>query len=75
MHTLAHMNIRTRIHTRRVTRARARTRLQAGLEARGFQVLRLSTYSTLLVSSLDEQLLQQAKQAAVVTVGSPSAIK
>jgi hypothetical protein len=38
-------------------------------------VLRLNTYDTLPVTGLDPQLLEAAKAAAVVTVGSPSAIK
>ena len=49
--------------------------LQSGLIARGFEVLRLNTYDTLPVTGLDLQLLEAAKAAAVVTVGSPSAIK
>jgi uroporphyrinogen-III synthase len=48
---------------------------QSGLTERGFEVLRLNTYDTLPVSQLDEDKLAAAKQAAVVTVGSPSAIK
>lgn len=38
-------------------------------------MLRLNTYDTVPVSRLDGAALQAAKQAAVVTVGSPSAIK
>ncbi|KAI3427242.1 hypothetical protein D9Q98_007177 [Chlorella vulgaris] len=48
---------------------------QSGLTERGFEVLRLNTYDTLPVSQLDEGQLAAAKQAAVVTIGSPSAIK
>ncbi|PRW50787.1 Uroporphyrinogen-III chloroplastic isoform B [Chlorella sorokiniana] len=49
--------------------------LQSGLEKRGFEVLRLNTYDTVPVTRLDAAALEAAKQAAVVTVGSPSAIK
>lgn len=49
--------------------------VQAGLAARGFEVLCLNTYDTLPVSRLDGAALAAAKQVAVVTVGSPSAIK
>ncbi len=52
-----------------------REALQTGLAARGFEVLRLNTYDTVPVSSLEAAKLEAAKQAAVVTVGSPSAIK
>ncbi|PSC73789.1 uroporphyrinogen-III chloroplastic isoform X1 [Micractinium conductrix] len=54
---------------------KASTELQAGLAARGFEVLCLNTYDTLPVSRLDGAALAAAKQVAVVTVGSPSAIK
>ena len=55
---------------------KASSELQAGLEVRGFSVLRLNTYDTLPVSApLDPTLLAAARGAAVVTVGSPSAIK
>lgn len=49
--------------------------LQSGLERRGFQVMRLNTYDTVPVTTLDGAALAAAKRAAVVTVGSPSAIK
>ncbi|PRW50790.1 Uroporphyrinogen-III chloroplastic isoform C [Chlorella sorokiniana] len=54
---------------------KASTELQSGLEKRGFEVLRLNTYDTVPVTRLDAAALEAAKQAAVVTVGSPSAIK
>lgn len=38
-------------------------------------MLRLNTYDTVPVTQLDAAALKAAKQAAVVTVGSPSAIK
>lgn len=53
----------------------AQRALQSGLEKRGFEVLRLNTYDTVPVTQLDAGALEAAKQAAVVTVGSPSAIK
>ncbi|KAK9804422.1 hypothetical protein WJX72_011920 [[Myrmecia] bisecta] len=55
--------------------AKAGSDLQSGLEARGFQVHRINTYNTLPVEHLDEATLQQARQAGVVAVASPSAVK
>lgn len=55
--------------------ARATPPQQSGLTERGFEVLRLNTYDTVPVASLDADVLEAAKRAAVVTVGSPSAIK
>lgn len=49
--------------------------LQEGLLARGFEVIRLNTYDTLPVKTLDPNALEQAKKAAVVAVASPSAVK
>ncbi|KAL4447907.1 hypothetical protein ABPG75_005126 [Micractinium tetrahymenae] len=54
---------------------KASSELQSGLTARGFEVVRLTTYDTVPVTSLDANKLAAAKKAAVVTVGSPSAIK
>lgn len=49
--------------------------LQSGLEARGFQMTRLNTYDTVAVSTVDPERLQLAKQARVVAIASPSAVK
>ncbi|EFN56503.1 hypothetical protein CHLNCDRAFT_34953 [Chlorella variabilis] len=54
---------------------KASSELQSGLAARGFDVVRLNTYDTVPVTRLDERQLAAARRAAVVTVGSPSAIK
>lgn len=48
---------------------------QNGLEVRGFAVTRLNTYNTVPVRSVDPQHLELAKQARVVAIASPSAIK
>jgi len=55
--------------------AKAATTLQDGLAARGFQVLRLNTYSTRAVSAVDPATLEAARGADVLTVGSPSAAR
>lgn len=55
--------------------AKASTELQAGLAARGFDVLRLNTYDTLPVEALDPGALAAARRAAVVAVASPSAVR
>ena len=49
--------------------------VQAGLTARGVNVVRLNTYTTRQVSSLDDEQLRQAKAARVLAVASPSAVK
>ena len=54
---------------------KASTQLQEGLLARGFVVDRLNTYDTLPVTTLDARELELAKEAAVVAVASPSAVK
>jgi hypothetical protein len=48
---------------------------QTRLAERGFEVLRLNTYDTVPVAALGEEALAAARAAAVVTVGSPSAIR
>lgn len=55
--------------------AKAATTLQEGLEARGAVVERLDTYSTEKVTAVAEDVLARAKEADVVTFGSPSAVK
>ena len=54
---------------------KASTLLQEGLLARGFLVYRLNTYDTLPVTALDEDQLKIAREASVVAVASPSAVK
>ena len=48
---------------------------QAGLAARGAEVVRLNTYSTLPVAALPPAALRQARRADVVAFASPSAVK
>lgn len=55
--------------------AKAGPKLQNGLAARGVEVVRLNTYTTRPVSSLDPDRLQEAKKARVLSIASPSAIK
>lgn len=55
--------------------AKASTLLQDGLERRDFRVLRLNTYNTVTVKSVEAQTLEQARQAKVVAIASPSALK
>jgi len=55
--------------------AKAERTLQDGLAARGAAVVRLNTYSTEPVTSLDAAVLTAAKAADVITFGSPSAVK
>ncbi|CAH2060795.1 unnamed protein product [Thlaspi arvense] len=49
--------------------------LEEGLSRRGFEVLRLNTYTTVPVQSVDAMLLQQALSAPVLAVASPSAVR
>ena len=49
--------------------------LQNGLAARGVEVVRLNTYTTRQVSTLNPIALQAARQARVLSIASPSAIK
>jgi uroporphyrinogen-III synthase len=49
--------------------------VQNGLAARGVQVVRLNTYTTRQVSSISEDALELARQARVLAVASPSAVK
>jgi uroporphyrinogen-III synthase len=56
------------------TSAIAENTLQNGLEARGFTVTRLNTYST-VASSWTEVQLAAAKSVDIVTFASPSAVK
>lgn len=54
---------------------KASSLLQEGLLSRGFDVLRLNTYDTVPVSSIEEGTLRRAREAAVVAVASPSALR
>ena len=54
---------------------RAASTLEDGLEARGATVVRLNTYSTERVASLDPADIARAVAADVVTFGSPSAVR
>ncbi|GAQ79840.1 uroporphyrinogen III synthase [Klebsormidium nitens] len=49
--------------------------LQEGLEARGFKVTRLNTYSTETVRTVDPNALAAAADAPVATFASPTAVK
>ncbi|CAN8284434.1 unnamed protein product [Cochlearia groenlandica] len=49
--------------------------IEEGLSSRGFEVVRLNTYTTVPVQSVDAILLQQALSASVLSVASPSAIR
>lgn len=54
---------------------RASRDLQDSLATSGFTVTRLDTYNTSSVASVPPYLLEAAKEAEVVTFGSPSAVK
>lgn len=54
---------------------KASSEIEEGLSRRGFDVLRLNTYTTVPVQSVDATLLQQALSAPVLSVASPSAIR
>lgn len=55
--------------------AKAGSDLQMGLAARGIDVMRLNTYTTRQVSSISDDALRLARQARVLAIASPSAIK
>ncbi|XP_017981286.1 PREDICTED: uroporphyrinogen-III synthase, chloroplastic isoform X3 [Theobroma cacao] len=46
-----------------------------GLSSRGFQVMRLNTYTTVLVDHVDQIVLEKALSVPVVAVASPSAVQ
>lgn len=54
---------------------KAGNEIEEGLSRRGFDVLRLNTYTTVPVQSVDAMLLQQAMSAPVLSVASPSALR
>ncbi|EOA31131.1 hypothetical protein CARUB_v10014293mg [Capsella rubella] len=49
--------------------------IEEGLSKRGFEVVRLNTYTTVPVQNVDYVLLQQALSAPVLSVASPSAVR
>ncbi|KAI5068990.1 hypothetical protein GOP47_0015291 [Adiantum capillus-veneris] len=55
--------------------AKASHELEMGLSARGFEVVRLNTYSTETVKSIDPSILALAVSAPVVALASPSAVR
>ena len=55
--------------------AKASTDLQDSLATSGFTVTRLDTYNTSGVKSVPPDQLQAAKEAEIITFGSPSAVK
>ncbi|KAI3889788.1 hypothetical protein MKX03_033826 [Papaver bracteatum] len=54
---------------------KAGNEIEMGLTARGFEVTRLNTYSTVPVYDVDQMVLAQALSAPVVAVASPSAVR
>ncbi|KAI3922192.1 hypothetical protein MKX01_005881 [Papaver californicum] len=54
---------------------KAGNEIEMGLIARGFEVTRLNTYSTVPVYDVDQMVLAQALSAPVVAVASPSAVR
>ncbi|PWA52111.1 uroporphyrinogen-III synthase protein [Artemisia annua] len=55
--------------------AKAGHDIEEGLSNRGFQVMRLNTYTTEAVQHVDQMIFEQALSASVVAVASPSAIR
>ncbi|XP_051183227.1 uroporphyrinogen-III synthase, chloroplastic [Lolium perenne] len=55
--------------------AKAGHEIQNGMRARGFEVTRLNTYTTVPVQDVDPQILKLAVSAPVVAVASPSALR
>ncbi|KAJ9559844.1 hypothetical protein OSB04_005004 [Centaurea solstitialis] len=55
--------------------AKASHDIEEGLSKRGFQVIRLNTYTTGTVQHVDQMIFEQALSASVVTFASPSAIR
>ncbi|XP_022014773.1 uroporphyrinogen-III synthase, chloroplastic isoform X2 [Helianthus annuus] len=55
--------------------AKASHDIEEGLSKRGFQVLRLNTYTTETVQHVDHMIFEQALSASVIAVASPSAIR
>ncbi|XP_065880877.1 uroporphyrinogen-III synthase, chloroplastic isoform X2 [Euphorbia lathyris] len=55
--------------------AKASNEIEDGLSNRGFQVLRLNTYTTVAVDQVDQVSLREALLCPVVAVASPSAVR
>lgn len=55
--------------------AKASTEIEEGLARRGFEVMRLNTYTTEPVSHVDQIILDLALVAPVIAVASPSAVR
>ncbi|KAJ4701801.1 uroporphyrinogen-III synthase, chloroplastic [Melia azedarach] len=55
--------------------AKASNEIEEGLSNRGFEVVRLNTYTTVPVYHVDQKVLGQALSAPVVAVASPSAVR
>ncbi|KAL5777843.1 hypothetical protein ACOSP7_010769 [Xanthoceras sorbifolium] len=54
---------------------KASNEIEEGLFNRGFEVMRLNTYTTVPVHHVDQMVLKQALSAPVVAVASPSAVR
>ncbi|GKV04684.1 hypothetical protein SLEP1_g16807 [Rubroshorea leprosula] len=54
---------------------KASNEIEEGLSSRGFEVMRLNTYTTVLVHHVDQMVFQKALSAPVVAVASPSAVQ
>ncbi|KAK9023263.1 hypothetical protein V6N11_003488 [Hibiscus sabdariffa] len=54
---------------------KASNEIEEGLSRRGFQVVRLNTYTTIPVDHVDQVVLEKALSAPVVAVASPSAAR
>ncbi|KAE8718146.1 Uroporphyrinogen-III synthase [Hibiscus syriacus] len=54
---------------------KASNEIEEGLSHRGFQVVRLNTYTTVPVDHVDQVVLEKALSAPVVSVASPSALR
>ncbi|XP_022772838.1 uroporphyrinogen-III synthase, chloroplastic isoform X2 [Durio zibethinus] len=54
---------------------KASNEIEEGLSNRGFQVVRLNTYTTVPVDHVDQIVLEEALSAPVVAVASPSAVR
>ncbi|RYQ79497.1 hypothetical protein S245_012390 [Arachis hypogaea] len=54
---------------------KASNEIEEGLSKRGFEVIRMNTYTMVPVQNVDEMVLKQALASPVVTVASPSAIR
>ncbi|EOY14561.1 Uroporphyrinogen-III synthase family protein isoform 1 [Theobroma cacao] len=54
---------------------KASNEIEEGLSSRGFQVMRLNTYTTVLVDHVDQIVLEKALSVPVVAVASPSAVQ